>query len=263
MSPPVLFDSHLHLTSERFEGDRDEVLERAREAGVLEMVTIASDPEDARAAEKIAAERQGIWATAGLHPHEADRTSDALLSDIEDLLVSEHVLAVGETGLDFHYDNAPRDAQVANFRGHLELAARSGLPIVVHSRSAERATAALVAEFGDRVTGVLHCFSGGESLLATALEAGWYVSFSGLVTFVPELEEAARDVPADRLLIETDAPYLAPAPRRGRRNEPAFLVHTAARMAEVRAETLDDLARRTRRNARRFYGLPVETALPA
>lgn len=260
MSSPVLFDSHLHLTAARFDEDREEVLDRARAAGVSEMVTIASDPTDARAAIELASERSGLWATAGLHPHEAAGTSDDVLSDVEALAADDAVVALGETGLDFHYDHAPRDAQLANFRAHLELAERTDLPVVVHSRSAEAETAALVSEFGDRVSGVLHCFSGGEALLATALEAGWYVSFSGLVTFVPELEAAVREAPADRVLIETDAPYLAPAPKRGRRNEPAFLTHTCARVAEIRDVAFDEMAAVTRRNARRFYRLPRGSA---
>ena len=255
MTAPVLFDSHLHLTAGRFSEDRERVLDRARDAGVREMVTIASDPEDAVDAVALAAETSGLWATAGLHPHEADRTSPAVLSEIERIAAAPEVVAIGETGLDFHYDNAPRAAQLANFEAHLDLAASLGLPIVVHSRSAEADSVRLVAEYADRVTGVLHCFSGGDTLLETALEGGWYVSFSGLVTFVEDLAVAARRVPGDRILIETDAPYLAPAPKRGRRNEPEFLVHTCERVAELRGMSFEQTAEVTADNARRFYRL--------
>lgn len=255
MSRPVLFDSHLHLTAARFDEDREEVLTRAREAGVLEMVSIASNPRDAGEAIALAERQSGIWATAGLHPHEAESTSDAVLADIESLAASPEVVAIGETGLDFHYENAPREIQLANFRAHLELAGAVSLPIVVHSRDAEEDTVALVREFAGRVSGVLHCFAGGDRLLEAGVAADWYVSFSGLITFVDDLAAAACSVPSDRLLIETDAPYLAPIPKRGRRNEPGFLVHTCTRLADLRGVAPDDMAASTRLNARRFYGL--------
>ena len=255
MTRPALFDSHLHLTATRFSSDRGEVVERARTHGVSRMVTVASNPEDAATAVALAAREPGLWATTGLHPHEADRTSRALLEEIERTAAAPEVVAIGETGLDFHYDNAARSAQLENFEAHLGLAARLGLPVVVHSRSAEADTAARVAAYGDGVAGVLHCFTGGEALLDAALGADWYVSFSGLVTFVAELADFVRAVPADRLLIETDAPYLAPVPRRGRRNEPAFLVHTCERVAELRGISFDEAATMTTANARRFYGL--------
>ncbi|MCG8468691.1 MAG: TatD family hydrolase [Gemmatimonadetes bacterium] len=255
MSVPVLFDSHLHLTAERFDEDRQAVLRRARDAGVREMVTIASTPEDAEAAVALARSEPGLWATAGLHPHEAGRTSRAVLERIETLAAEPEVVAIGETGLDYHYDNAPRDLQIENFRAHLELASELSLPIVVHSRSAEKDTKRLVTEYGGRVRGVLHCFASGEELLAAALDVGWFVSFSGLVTFVDELEEAARRVPDEQILIETDAPYLSPAPKRGRRNEPAHLAHTNERLADVRGQEPSATASLTRSNAHRFYGL--------
>jgi TatD DNase family protein len=256
---PVLFDSHLHLTDARFEADRADVLARAREAGVREMVTIASNPGDARRAIDLASAEEGIWATAGLHPHEAEATSDAILDDIRSLAADPSVVAIGETGLDYYYDNAPRDLQRANFRAHLELAADLGLPVVVHCREADEDTASLVRDHAGRVVGVLHCFAGSEALLRAGLDAAWYVSFSGLITFVPELETAARLVPGDRILVETDAPYLAPAPKRGRRNEPAYVAHTCARLAELRGVETEEMAETTRRNARRFYGLAPGT----
>jgi len=258
VSQPTLFDSHAHLTAETFDPDREVVLARAHEAGVVEMVSIASDPRDAREAISLARRRPGVWATAGLHPHAAGSTSDAVLGDIERLAASEEVVAIGETGLDYHYDHSPRELQRTNFRAHLELAASVALPIVVHARDAEEETTALVEEFAGRVRGVLHCFAGGDRLLDAGLEAGWYVSFSGLITFVDSLAPAARRVPSDRILIETDAPYLAPVPRRGRRNEPGFLVHTCERLAELRGVEMEEMAACTRCNAHRFYGLDPE-----
>lgn len=251
----TLFDSHLHLTAARFGPDLDEVVDRARARGVRRMVTVASDPEDAEQAVALAARTPGLWATAGLHPHAADRTSASLMGEIERIAEAPEVVAIGETGLDFHYDNAARAAQLDNFEAHLGMAARLGLPIVVHSRSAEAETAERVREYGDGTAGVLHCFTGGDALLRAALDADWYVSFSGLITFVPELAGWARAIPADRLLIETDAPYLAPVPRRGRRNEPAYLTHTCARLAEVRGISFEEAAALTVGNARRFYSL--------
>lgn len=250
-----LFDSHLHLTASRFGEDRDEVIARARAVGVAEMTTIASNPRDAREAIVLAEADAAIWATAGLHPHEAADTSDAVLADIEALAASPRVVALGETGLDYHYDNAPRDRQIENFRGHLELGGRLDLPVVVHSRSAEADTCALIRELGGHANGVLHCFSGGDDLLATVLRADWYISFSGLVTFVDALADAVRAAPADRILIETDAPYLAPVPKRGRRNEPSFLPHTCAAVAALRSIPVEEAGRITRDNARRFYGV--------
>lgn len=251
------FDSHLHLTDERFDADCGAALERARAAGVAAMVTVASDPEDARRALDLARREPGVWSTAGLHPHAADRFSADLLAEVEGFLSEPEVVAVGETGLDFHYENAPRDAQRESFEAHVELAARSGLPLVVHARDADEETAEAIAGAGAAVRGVLHCFTGGERLLEAGLEAGWWVSFSGILTFAPELEAAASRVPDDRLLVETDAPYLAPAPCRGRRNEPAFLRHTIEKLASVRGAEAAEVAALTRRNAERLYGVAV------
>jgi TatD DNase family protein len=252
---PPLFDSHLHLTSARFDEDRREALERARDAGVTRLVTVATDPEDARRAIRLAEAEEGVWATAGLHPHDAAGFTDEVLREIEELVDSEVVVALGETGLDYHYDHAPRKLQLANFRAHMELGQRSGLPVVVHSREADADTAEIVAEFAGRAMGVLHCFTAGEELLRVGLEAGWFVSFSGIASFATQLADLVRAVPDDRLLIETDSPYLAPVPKRGRRNEPAFLVHTCEAIAALREVATDDLARLTTTNARRFYGV--------
>ncbi|MFQ5677833.1 MAG: TatD family hydrolase [Gemmatimonadota bacterium] len=257
--PPPLFDSHLHLTDARFEEDRPEVLRRARAVGVTELVTVASDPEDGRAAAALARETAGVWATAGLHPHEAGRWSAELGAAIEEGAGAGKVVAVGETGLDYHYDNAPRAMQEESFRGQMALAERLGLPVVVHSRAADGPTSRVIREFAGRVVGVLHCFTGGDELLAAGLRAGWYVSFSGILTFGDAaLEARARRVPEDRLLVETDSPYLAPVPRRGRRNEPAHLIHTCAKLAELRAAAVEEVAEQTRRNARKLYRLSPE-----
>jgi TatD DNase family protein len=251
-----LFDSHLHLSDQAFEEDRSAVLQRARDAGVAELVTVASDPADARRAIDLAAASPGVWATAGLHPHESAAFSLELLAELEDLAVRPEVVAIGETGLDYHYDNSPREEQRHAFRCQLQLAERTGLPVVVHSRDADEETAALISEFSGRVRGVLHCFTGGHELLTVGLDAGWFVSFSGIVTFKRyDGAEAVRRVPADRLLIETDSPYLSPVPQRGRRNEPSHLIHTCRRVADIRGDGLEITAEITRDNAMIFYNL--------
>ncbi|MFW6192564.1 MAG: TatD family hydrolase, partial [Gemmatimonadota bacterium] len=230
-----LFDSHLHLTDERFGGDVDAVLASARDAGVTEMVTVGTGPDDARRARDLAAREEGVWATAGVHPHRASLFDEGVVGRLAELLEAPEVVAVGESGLDYHYENSPRDDQLESFRAHVELARRSGLPLVVHSRDADGQTAELIRDEGEGVRGVLHCFTGGDVLLETALDAGWYVSFSGIVTFASfDGADHVRRVPADRLLVETDSPYLAPEPERGRRNEPAFVAHTCRRVAELR-----------------------------
>lgn len=252
------FDSHLHLTDARFHDDRDEVLRRAARAGVREMVTVASTPEDGRAAAELASREEGIWSSAGLHPHEADAwRGRETRQQIHELLDrGEDVVAVGETGFDFHYENSPREAQARAFRAQVEMAADRELPVIVHSRDADEETAALIRESGRDVTGVLHCFTGGDALLDAALELGWYVSFSGIATFDGfDGMDRMRRVPDHRIMVETDSPYLSPEPVRGRRNEPAHVVHTCERLARERGTPTEELAALTRDNARRFYGL--------
>jgi TatD DNase family protein len=253
-----LFDSHAHLTDRSFASELDAVLSRAAGRGVRTVVSIASDLEDARDAIGLAerSSQPQVLATAGIHPHEAQRWNPETPGELEDLARSSSVVAIGETGLDFHYDNAPRDAQIEAFRSQVEVAERLGMPVVAHSRDADVEVAGIVRDYRGRAIGVLHCFSGGAELLEAALQAGWYVSFSGIVTFKNFKDvQQVRAVPADRLLVETDSPYLAPVPRRGRRNEPALVKEVLERVAEIRGEEPKELAETTYRNACRFYGL--------
>ncbi|MBT8338104.1 MAG: TatD family hydrolase, partial [Gemmatimonadetes bacterium] len=250
-----------HLTAEAFDDDRDAVLQRAVEAGVGRAVCIGSNPADAEQALAIAERTPWIWSTAGLHPHEAETADAEGWRRIRALLDRERVVAVGECGLDFHYDFSPRDEQLDAFRRQVAMAGETGLPLVVHCRDADEAMRAELAGAAGEVSGVLHCFTGGDALMDDALAAGWYVSFSGIVTFRRfEGAEQILRVPLDRLLIETDAPYLAPVPRRGRRNEPAYVAHTAAVVARILDRSVDEVAEITARNAARFYGLPAEGA---
>jgi TatD DNase family protein len=283
----MLVDSHCHLTDERFHEDRGDVLLRARAAGVERILVVASDRADAEAvaalldrADARAAppltdrvDRQGapaltdraegmegapgLWGTAGIHPHEAGSARDGDLDAIRELIRTHPgLVAVGETGLDFHYDHSPREVQEALFRNHMALGEELGLPVVVHSRSADEATARILLEWGTRVQGVLHCFTGGRELLDVALELGWMISFTGVITFKKyDAQELVRAVPRDRLMVETDAPYLAPAPHRGRRNEPAFVGHVAKELAALRGEDLEVVAGYTTHNAVRFFDL--------
>lgn len=253
-----LFDSHAHLTDERFADDLDAVLQRALAARVESIVCIASDLDDAARAVELTrrAARPRLGCTAGLHPHLAERWKPEDAERLEVLAARDRVVAIGETGLDFHYDNAPRQVQIEAFRAQLELAERLGLPVVVHSRAADAETAALIRGFETRVTGVLHCFSGGERLLRAGLDAGWYVSFSGIMTFSKfDDDELVRAVPHDRVLVETDSPYLAPVPVRGRRNEPSFVEHVLQRLAEIRGTSVEEMAEITYINACRFYAI--------
>jgi len=258
----MLFDSHCHLTDDRLRADASSVVDRARVAGVTGIVTIASDAEDAVRAVELAEALPGVWATAGIHPHVAAAADEAAWERIAELAGQGKVVALGETGLDYHYDHSPRDVQRRAFVRHVELAREFGLPLVVHSREADEDTAAIIREAGADVRGVLHCFAGGAALLETGLEAGWMISFSGLVTFRNyDGAELVRAVPANRLLVETDAPYLAPVPHRGRRNEPAFVRHVVEGVAALRGEEVEEVAAYTTSNARAFYRL--EPASPA
>jgi len=253
-----MIDSHCHLDMERFDGDRDEVIARARAAGLTAMITIgAGGPfECNRAAVRLAHEHPDVWATVGVHPHDAAGLDEAAFAEIERLADDERVVGIGETGLDFYYDNSPRERQEEAMRRFVELARRKHLPLVIHVRDAYELCAAIVREEGlGGAGGVIHCFSGDRAAARTFLDLGLHLSFSGIVTFknADELRAAAAMTPADRLLVETDAPFLAPVPLRGKRNEPAFVLHTAALLAEVRGESPEAVAATTTENARRLF----------
>jgi TatD DNase family protein len=253
------FDTHCHLTDAAFRDDREAVFRRAAEAGVRRMVTIASNVADAEAAASLAAGRDGLWSTAGVHPHEAGTAEPDAVDRIRAVASNAHgvVVAVGETGLDYHYDNAPRDVQRRLFAAHLGLGEELGMPVVVHAREADDDVAAALRDMPAGTSGVLHCFTGGERAFEQAMDAGWYVSFSGIASFKSfGAADLLREVPLDRLLIETDAPYLSPVPLRGRRNEPAHVPHVARAVAEHLGRDPDDVAEVTWQNACRFYGLP-------
>lgn len=252
------FDSHCHLTDTAFREDREAVLLRASEAGVTRAVTIASHVADARAALALARSRERLWCTAGVHPHEAAASGPDDLEQIRELAGgNDEVVAIGETGLDFHYDHSPRAVQEQLFEAHLALGAETGLPVIVHAREADDRIAAALRAMPRGTSGVLHCFTGGESAFAEAMSAGWYVSFSGIASFGSfRAADLLRQVPLDRLLVETDSPYLAPVPARGKRNEPALVVHVVEAVARHLDMDAGEVARRTTENACRFYSVP-------
>ncbi|HEX5870652.1 MAG TPA: TatD family hydrolase [Longimicrobium sp.] len=252
-----LIDSHAHLAAERILPDVDAVVERAARAGVTTIVSIATGPDDWDADLALAERFAGVYATCGIHPHTASMASEEAFARMRERLAHPRVVAVGETGLDYHYDFAPRDVQRDSFARHLEISRETGKPVIVHARTADEDLRAILRQAGQGTTGVLHSFSSSRALLEDALAMGWYASFSGMVTFKNyEGADFVRMVPADRIMVETDTPYLAPVPHRGKTNEPAFVAHVAARCAGLRGEDPDEFAARTTENARRFYGLP-------
>lgn len=257
-----LIDTHCHLEMSRFDPDRDEVIRRAREAGVAAMITIGSDPESNPMAVALAEKHEDIYASVGIHPHDAKLFDEKQYALLAKWASHPRVVAVGETGLDFHYDHSPRDVQKKVFRRHLKLSLERNLPAVIHSRKAEEDTLRILRESGVK-RGVMHFFSGGRKTLEESMALGLYISIAGPVTFrdAKKLKDVAALVPDDYLLLETDAPYLAPEPMRGKRNEPAFVVHTAREVARLRNVSLEDVARITTLNARRLFGigeLPAE-----
>ncbi|MDQ3557534.1 MAG: TatD family hydrolase [Gemmatimonadota bacterium] len=264
MNPPELIDTHAHLTDERLIADVAGILQRAHAAGVGGVVTVGTEVESSREAVRLTERFPQLRASVGIHPHSASTADDAAWEQLRELALHPRVVALGETGLDFHYDFAPRAVQRAVFERHLEWSRESGLPVVVHCREAEPELAAMLRAAGRGTTGVLHSFNGDAALLEQALEIGWYASFSGMITFRKWSGAALlRAVPADRVLVETDSPYLAPVPFRGRTNEPAWVAQVALRAAELRGEDPWEFAAATRRNAQRFFSLEDSPPSPA
>ena len=250
-----LVDSHCHLDDRKFDGDREQAIERALAAGVERMMAIGTGdgPPDLETAIRQAERYPFFFATVGIHPHDAAKATAESFARLRDLAAHPKVLAIGEIGLDYHYDFSPRDVQRAVFETRLEIAGEAGKPIVIHTREAWPDTLALLRRPW-RGAGIMHCFTGGADEAREALDAGFHLSFGGVLTFpkAGAVREAARIVPDDRLLIETDSPYLAPVPHRGKRNEPAFVVEVARRLAEVRGSTPEDIAELTTRNFERL-----------
>jgi TatD DNase family protein len=255
----AFIDSHCHLADPAFDADRDDAVDRARAAGAVALICIGESPDMAVRARTLAQRHAGVvFHTAGVHPHDAASFDPLRDMDALRVEVTQGAVALGECGLDYHYDHSPRDQQRRAFAAQLALAAECHLPVVVHSREAADDTAAMVREAGaNGVVGIMHCFTGPHALAETAIEAGWYVSFSGVITFKKWDDDALlRLPPADRLLVESDAPYLAPVPYRGKRNEPSYVSLTVTRLAEARGLSTERLGAVVTENARRCFGLP-------
>ena len=256
----MLVDSHCHLDSAEFDADREAVIERALEAGVGQMVAIGTGggPPDLEAAIRLTEQYSCFLATVGVHPHDAAKATPETYKHLDALLRHPKVIGIGEIGLDYHYDFSPRDTQKAAFREQLAIAQSARKPIVIHTREAWDDTFALLEEhwkpYG--LPGIMHCFSGGPDEAARSLAMGFYLSFGGVVTYpkAVAVQEAARIAPADRILLETDAPYLAPVPKRGKRNEPSLMVHTAAKLAALRGVSVAGITQSTTANFLRVIG---------
>ncbi len=261
----IYIDSHCHIDGEQFDADRDEVVQRANDAGVKMMLTIGTgNPHDGEIerAVKCTESYENVFAAVGVHPHDAKLYDDAAENNLIELTKSEKVIAWGEIGLDFYYDHSPREIQRDVFRKQIKQAKGLDLPVVIHSREADNETVEILTEeYAENLGrgGVMHCFGGSVEMARAMLDIGFMISFAGNVTFkkAENLRDAAKVVPLDKLLIETDCPFLAPVPNRGKRNEPAFVVHTARFLAEFYDVELEKLADQTTRNFLNFFKLPL------
>ena len=258
----MFVDSHAHIDGHEFDADREEVIQRAQAAGVSLILNVGTGDPHSGAFERaveLGKNHESVFTAIGTHPHDARLYDDAAEEKIKNLINNEHVIAWGEIGLDFHYDNSPRDVQVEVFKRQLRAARECDLPVVIHTREAEAETIEILKrEYdGAQRRGVFHCFSGSMELAQRAVEIGFMISFSGIVTFkkADELRAVAKQVPLDRLLIETDCPYLTPIPYRGKRNEPAYVVEVARCLATLHDMNIEDMARITTENFNRFFGL--------
>ena len=258
----MFIDSHAHIDGHEFDADRDEVIQRASAAGVSLILNVGTGDPHSDAFERaveLGRQHDSVYTAIGTHPHDARLYDDAAEAKIKNLLNNEHVIAWGEIGLDFHYDNSPRDVQIEVFKRQLRAARECDLPVVIHTREAEAETIEILkSEYdGAQRRGVFHCFSGTMDLAQRAIEIGFMISFSGIVTFkkADELRAVAKQVPLDRLLIETDCPYLTPIPYRGKRNEPAYVVEVARCLATLHGLDIEEMARITSENFNRFFGL--------
>lgn len=253
----MLVDSHCHLDFPQFAADLDGVLARAAQSSVERLVTISTRVRRFDQVRAIAERYANVHCSVGTHPHNAQEETDVTVAELERLAAHEKVVGIGEAGLDFHYDKSPRETQRASFRTHIAAARRTGLPLIIHTRAADAETADILREEMGKgaFSAVLHCFSCGRELAMAGVELGLYVSFSGILTFKnsQELRDIARDIPIDRLLVETDAPFLAPVPYRGKTNEPAYVRHTAKVLGEVKGLSLEEIAARTTANFHRLF----------
>ncbi|MCC3144393.1 TatD family hydrolase [Halanaerobium sp. Z-7514] len=253
-----LIDTHAHLDFNDYDKDREEVFSRAKEAGVEEIINIGADLDSSRRAVKLAENYDKLYATVGIHPHEAVTVNEDSLNKIKELSSSPKVKAIGESGLDFYYDNSPRDTQISAFKAQLELADQLNLPVVVHSRAAGEETLKVLDQSADFAANLIfHCYAYGTELIEKIIARDFYVAFGGLITFknASEIRQALKKMPLERILLETDSPYLTPSPNRGKRNEPANLKYILKKAAEIKGISAEEMAEITSENAKRVYRL--------
>jgi TatD DNase family protein len=254
----MLIDSHTHLEMREFESDREDVIRRAQEAGVDYMITVGTNLRDGRKAIAIAGRHKAVYAAVGVHPHDVKGINEKTYDEIRKLASQPKVVAYGEIGLDFFRNRSPQEVQIRCFGEQLELAAELGLPVIIHDRDAHEKTLAMLSGWTGSKGGVIHCFSGDAAMARKCLDMGFYLSISGPITYPKSdnLLEVVRMVPLDRLLVETDAPYLSPQPHRGHRNEPAYVAYTAKKVSEIKSLPFETIASATSGNARAVFGLP-------
>ncbi|MDO5718306.1 MAG: TatD family hydrolase [Tissierellia bacterium] len=251
----LVFDSHAHLDDERFDDDREVIIQNLKKDGIAFVVNPGADRKSSEDAYKLANKYDCIYAAVGTHPHSADELDEEDLERYREMASSDRVVAIGEIGLDYYYDNSPRDMQKDAFIKQLEIAKEVDLPVIIHSREAAEDTYNILREYSGAVSGIIHCYSGSVEMAKKYIDLGYYISLAGPVTFknAKTPKEVAKFVPIDRLLVETDSPYLTPEPKRGKRNEPANTIFTARYIAELRGMDEDDLFRITTENAKRVY----------
>lgn len=259
----MLIDSHVHLDDSRYDADRPDIFARAADAGIEAFVTIGCDLSTSHAAVQLAQAHQNVYATIGVHPHETRHIDDSWYPALRQLAVHSKVVAYGEIGLDYHYDHSPRDVQRQRFREQIQEARALQLPVVIHTREAQEDTITILREeYAQEIGGVFHCFSGDAWLAKDALNLGFYLSFSGVITFKNStmLREILKMVPLDRIMVETDCPYLTPNPYRGKRNEPAYVTHVARTIADLigkdKPDAFNTVARATVENTKRLFKIP-------
>ena len=251
-----LIDTHAHLDFPQFSDDKEKVIERAKDAGLKYIINVGADLASSRRALELSQEYEDIYATVGVHPHDATDLDQNSLDVMKDLSKADKVVAVGETGLDFHYDNSPRDKQKEAFQQQINLAQEIDLPLVIHSREADQETMKIIKE-NQIDNGIWHCFASNKEMAEQALEMGLYIAFGGILTFnnAKNLQNLIKDLPLDKLLLETDSPFLTPDPYRGKRNEPAYVKYVAQKIADIKQVSLEKVAEITTKNAETVYGL--------
>ncbi len=252
-----IVDTHCHLDDQRYDQDRDDVLQRAWDLGIEFLINVSYDTGSAQQAVQLAQKLDRVYAAVGIHPHDASSYSADTEETLRQLAQAPKVVAIGEIGLDYYYDNSPRDVQREAFRRQMELAIDLGLPVVIHNRDAHQDTIDILKEFAGRARGLLHCFSGSYETARICLDLGYYLAFGGSITFknARKLREVVQQVPLDRMVLETDCPYLTPVPHRGKRNEPSYVSHVAEKVADIRNLDLAEVAAVTTANARKVFGI--------